>query len=93
MPDGSATLTLTASASAVTGPATVSIAGSTGSLTHTTSLSLTVNPAGGGGTTAVYSSTLKAPWCGSVGTSCDSGPTLLLGRGTMTGGVEPKPMK
>ncbi len=85
----SATLTLTASASAATGPATVSIAGSTGSLTHTTSLSLTVNPASGGGTTAVYSSTLKAPWCGSVGTSCDSGPTLLLGRGTITGGVEP----
>ena len=88
---GSTTLTLTTSATAATGPATISIAGSTGSLTHTTSVALTVNAAGGGGggTTAVYNSTLKAPWCASVGASCDSGPTLLLGRGTMTGGTEP----
>ena len=86
---GATTLTLTASATAATGPATVSIAGSTGSLTHTSSVSLTVNAAGGGATTAVYNATLMAPWCASIGASCDSGPTLLLGRGTMSGGTEP----
>ena len=84
---GSTTLTLTASASAATGSATVSVAGANGSLTHTTSVNLTVNPAGGG-TTAVYNSTLKAPACAAVGVSCDSG-TLLVGRGTITGGTEP----
>jgi len=85
---GSTTLTLTASATATIGAATISIAGSTGSLTHTTSVNLTVNPAGGGGTTAVYNTTLKAPECSTVGISCDSG-TLLVGRGTMTNGTEP----
>jgi len=39
--------------------------------------------------TAVYNSTLKAPECATVGSSCDSGPSLLLGRGTMSGGAEP----
>jgi bacterial leucyl aminopeptidase len=41
-----------------------------------------------GAQTAVYDATLKAPKCAIVGTSCDSGPSLLLGRGTMTGGNE-----
>jgi len=39
--------------------------------------------------TAVYSSTLKAPECATVGSSCDSGPSLLLGRDSMSGGAEP----
>jgi cardiolipin synthase A/B len=39
--------------------------------------------------TAVYNSTLKAPECATVGSSCDSGPSLLLGRDTMSGGAEP----
>ena len=43
---------------------------------------------GGGPQNAVFDPTLKAPKCAAVGTSCDSGPTLLLGRGTMSGGVE-----
>jgi leucyl aminopeptidase len=47
-----------------------------------------VNSAGGA-QTAVYSSTLKAPECATVGTSCDSGPTLLLGRDHISGGAEP----
>ena len=38
--------------------------------------------------TAVYDSVLKAPKCGSLDSSCDSG-TLLNGRGTMSGGAEP----
>jgi hypothetical protein len=82
------TLTLTASAGATTGPGTVAVAGSNGSLTHTVLLSLTVNASSGGGT-AVYSASLKAPSCTTVGASCDSGPALLLGRGTLSGGVEP----
>ncbi len=37
-----------------------------------------------GDQTATYDATLKAPKCGVVGKSCDSGPTLLVGRGTMS---------
>ncbi len=43
----------------------------------------------GGGQTAAYDSTLKAPKCGTLGNSCDSGPSLLLGRDTLSGGAEP----
>ena len=83
-------LTLTASATATTGTATITVTGKSGTLTHTTTVALTVNPAsGGGGQTAVYNSTLKAPWCASVGSGCDSGPSLLLGRATLSGGTEP----
>jgi len=84
-------LTLTASSTATTGSATVTITGTSGTLTHTTTINLTVNPAsgGGGGLTAAYDSTLKAPKCATVGTSCDSGPTLLNGRGSLSGGAEP----
>ncbi|HEY7872252.1 MAG TPA: PPC domain-containing protein [Rudaea sp.] len=86
----SSTLTLTASSTAATGSATVTVTGTSGSLTHTTTVNLTVVAGGGGGgaLTAVYNSTLKAPGCASVGASCDSG-TLLVGRGTMSGGAEP----
>jgi hypothetical protein len=86
---GSTVLTLTASASATTGPATISIGASTGSLSHATVVNLTVNPTGSGGNTAVYSSTYKAPACTTVAASCDSGPSLLLGRGALSGGAEP----
>lgn len=83
-------LTLTASSTATTGSATVTITGTSGSTTHTTTVSLTVNPASsGGGLTAAYDATLKAPKCATVGTSCDSGPTLLNGRGSLSGGAEP----
>jgi len=84
-------LTLTASSTATTGSATVTITGTSGSTTHTTTINLTVNPAssGGGALTAAYDSTLKAPKCATVGTSCDSGPTLLNGRASLSGGAEP----
>jgi leucyl aminopeptidase len=42
----------------------------------------------GGAQTAVFDSTLRAPKCATVGSSCDSGPTLLLGKDTMSGGAE-----
>ena len=38
---------------------------------------------------AVYDSTLKVPKCDLVFRSCDSGPSLLLGRDNMAGGAEP----
>jgi hypothetical protein len=90
--NGSATstLTLTASGTATTGNATVTITGTSGALTHSTTIALTVTASGGGGLqTATYNSTYKAPSCGSVGSGCDSGPSLLLGRDTLSGGAEP----
>ena len=88
--NGSATstLTLTASATATTGTATVTVTGTSGSLIHSTTISLTVNSSVGL-QTAVYDSTLKAPKCVNTGSGCDSGPSLLLGRDTMSGGAEP----
>jgi len=88
--NGSATsmLTLTASATATTGTATVTVTGTSGTLTHSTTIALTVNSSVGL-QTAAYDSTLKAPKCASAGSGCDSGPSLLLGRDTMSGGAEP----
>jgi hypothetical protein len=88
--NGSATstLTLTASATATTGTATVTVTGTSGSLTHSTTISLTVNSSVGL-QTAVFDNTLKAPKCVNVGSGCDSGPSLLLGRDTISGGAEP----
>ena len=40
-----------------------------------------------GGSTATYDSTLKAPKCGTVGNTCDSGAALVLGRASL--GPEP----
>ncbi len=89
--NGSATsvLTLTASSTATTGTATVTVTGTSGSLSHSTTIALTVTGSGGGAQTATYNSTYKAPACTTVGTSCDSGPSLLLGRDHMSGGAEP----
>jgi len=55
---------------------------------HTASLTGT-GVTGGGGQVATYDSTLKAPKCGLVGSSCDTGTTLVLGRDTLSGGAEP----
>ena len=88
--NGTATsvLTLTASATATIGTATVTVTGTSGSLNHSTTIALTVSSSSGA-QTAVYNSTLKAPECATVGTSCDSGPSLLLGRDHLSGGTEP----
>lgn len=56
-----------------------------------TSAGVTVTVSNGGGAldlSAAYSATLKAPACGSNGKSCDTGATLINGRGTMTSGIE-----
>ena len=84
----SSTLTLTASATATTGSVTLTVTGTSGSLTHNTTIALTVNSSSGS-QTAVFNATLKAPECATVGTSCDSGPSLLLGRDHISGGAEP----
>jgi len=88
--NGSATstLTLTASATATTGAATVTVTGVSGSLSHSATIALTVTSASGA-QTAVYNSTVKAPECATVGSSCDSGASLLLGRDNLSGGHEP----
>ena len=83
-------LTLTASGTATTGTSTVTVTGTSGSLVHSTNITLTVTSSGGGGLqTAVFNSTFKTPACGTVGSGCDSGPSLLLGRDTLSGGSEP----
>jgi hypothetical protein len=88
--NGSATstLTLTAAAGATTGSATVTVTGTSGSLVHSTNIALTVQSSTGL-QTAVFDNTLKAPKCVNVGSGCDSGPSLLLGRDTLSGGAEP----
>src|SRR5207253_9923706 len=87
--NGSATstLTFTASSTPTTGTSTVTVTGTSGSLVQNTSITLTVSAAGGP-QTAVYDSTLKAPKCATVGTSCDTGATLINGRDTISGGAE-----
>ncbi|HEX2163775.1 MAG TPA: endopeptidase [Thermoanaerobaculia bacterium] len=85
------TLTVTAGVSATTGSATIQVRGTSGATQRSTNLGVTVNPAGGGGggpQNAVFDAGLQAPRCSTVGSSCDSG-TLLVGRGTMSGGAEP----
>jgi subtilase family serine protease len=79
-------LTLSASASATLGTATVTVTGTSGSLVHSATIALTVGSSAA--QTAVYNSTLKAPGCATVGKSCDTGASLLLGRDNMSGGAE-----
>jgi len=49
---GNSTLTLTASSSATTGSSTITIDGTSGSTNASTTIALTVNPSGGGGSSA-----------------------------------------
>jgi trimeric autotransporter adhesin len=85
------TLTVSATSSATTGTSTIQVRGTSGSTVRNANVSLTVNAAGGGGgaQTAVWDSVLRVPKCAVVGSSCDSGPSLLLGRDNMSGGAEP----
>jgi trimeric autotransporter adhesin len=84
------TLTVSASTTATTGSFTIQAQGTSGATTRSANLSLTVNATGGGGAqTAVFDTVLQAPTCATVGTSCDSGATLLNGRDTISGGAEP----
>jgi len=70
----------------VTGAYAFRLAVSDGALTDTDDV--TVNVAGvGGGELAVFDTALQAPRCSAVGASCDSGPSLVLGRA----GLGPEP--
>jgi hypothetical protein len=62
------------------------LAVSDGAATATDTVSVVASPVGGGAT-ATFDPVLQAPRCSSVSISCDSGPSLLLGRGTV--GPEP----
>jgi hypothetical protein len=88
-PTASSTLTLTATGTATTGTSTIQATGTSGTTTRSANLSLTVNPSGGGGgdLTATFDAARQAPSCTTVGRSCDTGASLVLGRGTL--GPEP----
>ena len=82
------TLTVSASAGASTGTFSFQAQGVSGALTRTANLSVTVNPTGGGGDLfATFDAARQAPSCATVGRSCDSGASLLLGRA----GLGPEP--
>ena len=82
------TLTFTASATAATGTTSVTVTGVSGALTRTTTVSLTVTGTGGADLVATFDAARQAPSCGTtVGRSCDTGASLVLGRGTL--GPEP----
>jgi hypothetical protein len=52
-----------------------------GSITRTFAMNLNVTGTGGGGAqTAIFDPVLQVPKCAAVGSSCDSGASLLLGR-------------
>jgi hypothetical protein len=81
-------LTVSASASAATGTHSFQARGVSGALTRTFNMSVTVNPTGGGSDLfATFDAARQAPSCLSVGRSCDSGASLLLGRA----GLGPEP--
>ncbi|HKB71081.1 MAG TPA: hypothetical protein VKH46_09575, partial [Thermoanaerobaculia bacterium] len=82
---GSSTMTMTVGSAVTTGTYTITVTGTGGGTTHTASVSLTVTSAGA--LTAAYDATLKAPRCATVGSSCDTGTSLVLGRANL--GPEP----
>ncbi len=84
---GTSALTVTVAGSTAVGAYNFTVSGVNGSTTRAASLSLSVTGTGPGDITAAYDATLKAPKCGTLGRSCDSGASLLLGRNTK--GPEP----
>jgi hypothetical protein len=77
----SSTATVSVSGTTSTGSFPFQVQGVSGALTRTFAMNLNVTGTGGGGPqTAVFDAALQAPKCGTVGSSCDSGASLLLGR-------------
>src|SRR5262249_56390911 len=75
---------------AATGAHVCRLTVSGGAASATDDVTIDVTGGGGGGAqTAVFDATLRAPKCAAVGSSCDTGPSLVLGRGTV--GPEPNP--
>jgi hypothetical protein len=81
------TLTVSVGGSVAAGGYSFQARGISGATARTFNMSLTVTGTGGGDLTAVFDPTLRAPKCGTVGRSCDSGAALLLGRN----GLGPEP--
>lgn len=82
---GSATSALTLAVAATSAPGSYALqaTATSGSLTRSASLALTITSVGSCvAQTAAFDTTARAPGCATVGLSCDSGPSLLLGRGT-----------
>ena len=88
-PSANTTLTVSVATTAATGTTTIQARGTSGSIVHSFNITLTVTGTGGGAQTAVFDTVLRAPRCGTVGSSCDTGASLVLGRDTMAGGNEP----
>jgi hypothetical protein len=88
-PTASSTLTLSVATTTATGPYVFQARGTSGTLVRTANLSLTVTGVGGGPQTAVFDPARQAPACNTVGSSCDTGATLVRGRDNMSGGLEP----
>jgi leucyl aminopeptidase len=86
--NGSVNSTLTISVGSGVAPANYSFGarGTSGSIFRESTITLTVAN-NGGPQSAAYDATLRAPRCNTVGISCDSGASLLLGRSTK--GPEP----
>jgi hypothetical protein len=82
-----ATLTVSVAAGTAAGTSTFQARGTNGATVRNANVTLTITGGGGGAQTATFDATLRAPKCASVGISCDSGASLLLGRGTV--GPEP----
>lgn len=80
-------MSIVASSSATSGTGAVVVTGSSGSITSSSTIPVTVLGAGGE-QLALYDPSYGAPRCSVWGTECSSGE-LLAGRGTMTGGNEP----
>jgi hypothetical protein len=77
----SSTATVSVSGSTSTGSFPFQVQGVSSGLTRTFNMNLNVTGTGGGGPqTAVFDAALQAPRCGTVGSSCDSGTALLVGR-------------
>ncbi len=85
--NGSANSTLTISVASGTpaGTSPFQVRGTSGAATRDANVTLTVTGGGGGAQTAVFDATLRAPKCATVGSSCDSGASLLLGRAATLG--------
>jgi trimeric autotransporter adhesin len=80
-------LTLSVGGATPTGTYSIQVQGVSGSLTRNTSLSLTVTGTGGNPQIAVFDTVLQAPKCVTVGSSCETGTSLVLGRA----GLGPEP--
>ncbi|HEY7409347.1 MAG TPA: hypothetical protein VII13_01315 [Vicinamibacteria bacterium] len=87
IPTANSTLTFNAGAGAATGTFPITVSGTSGGTTRTATVNLTVNGTGGADLIATFDAARQAPSCTTVGRSCDTGASLVLGRANL--GPEP----